>query len=74
MGESSPQRFHRAQQLIDVPVNAASIRLAVRDVSTDRVGAMELTLPFGREPQTEADAPLAPHEPSSLDGAPPKPD
>ena len=73
-GESNPRRFHRAQQLFDVPVNAKSIRLAVRDVTTDRVGAMEVSLPLGREPETQADAPMRAEPPSSQEVAQPKPD
>jgi hypothetical protein len=49
--------FYRAQQPIDVPVGATSIRIAVRDVSTDRIGAMEVTLPLAAEPQTQASTP-----------------
>jgi len=66
------RRFHRAQQLFDVPVSAKSIRIAVRDVTTDRVGAMEVPLPLAREPETEADAPSA-DSPASQESAPPKP-
>ncbi len=72
--EPVSRRFHRAQQLFDVPVNAKSIRIAVRDVSTDRVGAMEVPLPLGREPETEADAPVGPDSPSASEAVPPKPD
>jgi hypothetical protein len=64
------RRFHRAQQLFDVPVNAKSIRVAVRDVTTDRVGAMEVPLPLAPEPETEADAPMSTDSPEA---APPKP-
>jgi hypothetical protein len=42
--------YYRIQQRIDVPVGAASVRLAVRDVSTDRIGAMEIPLPLSPEP------------------------
>jgi VWFA-related protein len=73
-GDGGNRGFHRAQQLFDVPVNAKSIRLAVRDVSTDRVGAMEVALPLAREPQTQADAPMAPGQPSSPEAVQPKPD
>jgi hypothetical protein len=72
--EPVTRRFHRAQQLFDVPMNAKSIRLAVRDVATDRVGAMEVSLPLGHEPETQADAPMAPDSPSSSEAVPPKPD
>ncbi len=56
--DGNVRSFHRAQQLFDVPVNAKSIRLAVHEVTTDRVGAMEVALPLAREPQTQADAPV----------------
>jgi len=71
---SSTRKFHRAQQMFDVPVNAKSIRVAVRDVSTDRVGAMEVSLPLGGEPQSRADAPMTPEQAASPEAAPPKPD
>jgi len=58
--ETGPRQFHRAQQLFDVPLNARSIRLAVHDVTTDRVGAMEVSLPLAHEPETQADAPSDP--------------
>ena len=41
--------MYRAQQQIDVPVSATSIRVAVRDISTDRIGAMEVALPLAVE-------------------------
>jgi VWFA-related protein len=69
----SPRQFHRAQQLFDVPVNAKSIRLAVHDVTSDRVGAMEVPLPLAHEPETQADAPLDPGQTTSPDAASPKP-
>jgi VWFA-related protein len=43
--------MYRAQQHIDVPVGATSIRVAVRDISTDRIGAMEVALPLAAEAQ-----------------------
>ena len=46
--------IYRVQQQFDVPVSAVSIRLAVRDVATDNVGAMEVRLPLAAEPQTDA--------------------
>ena len=55
-------QFRRAQLTIDVPVSATSIRLAAHDVSTDRVGAMEVSLPLGHEGQTQADVPLGPDQ------------
>ena len=71
--EPVTRRFHRAQQLFDVPVIAKSIRIAVRDVTTDRVGAMEVALPLGREPETQADAPMSSDSPASSEVSPPKP-
>jgi hypothetical protein len=38
--------FFSVEQSIVVPVGATSMRLAVRDVSTDHVGAMEIPLPL----------------------------
>ena len=38
--------IYRVQQQFDVPVNAASVRVAVRDVATDNVGALEIKLPL----------------------------
>ena len=46
--------MYRAQQQIDVPVSATSIRVAVRDISTDRIGAMEVALPLPAEAQAAA--------------------
>lgn len=42
--------YFRVQQKIDVPVNAVSLRLGVRDLSTDRMGTMEIPLPLAPEP------------------------
>lgn len=55
--DTSEKPVYYAQQQIDAPLNAASIRIAVRDASTDRVGAMEVTLPLAPEPQVQASAP-----------------
>jgi hypothetical protein len=63
VGEGSPaaageSAFYRAQQQIAVPLSATSIRLAVKDVSTDRVGTMEVTLPLAPEARTQAASPV----------------
>lgn len=42
--------YFRIQQKIDVPVNTTSLRLGVRDLSTDRMGNMEIPLPLAPEP------------------------
>jgi VWFA-related protein len=65
--------FYRAQQQIAVPLNATSIRLAVKDVSTDRVGTIELTLPLAAEPQTQAASPVMSRQPSATGAFPGKP-
>jgi VWFA-related protein len=57
--------FYRARQQIAVPLNATSIRIAVKDVSTDRVGTMEVTLPLAPEARTQAASPvLVPAKPN----------
>lgn len=38
--------LYRVQQKFDVPVNASTVRVAVRDVATDNVGALEVKLPL----------------------------
>ena len=38
--------IYRVRQQFDVPVNAATVRVAVRDVATDNVGALEIKLPL----------------------------
>lgn len=38
--------FFRAQQTLDVPVGAAWLRVAVRDVNTNRIGTLEISLPL----------------------------
>jgi hypothetical protein len=43
---------YRLEQRIDVPLNAKSIRLAVRDANNDRIGAMEIALPLVPEGQS----------------------
>lgn len=48
------QGIYRVQQELDVPLSAASIRVAVRDVLTDHIGVMEIPLPLAPEMQTQA--------------------
>jgi hypothetical protein len=52
-----PDRYLRMQnegyrllQVIDVPVQAVSLRLAVRDISTNHMGSLELRLPLMQTP------------------------
>jgi hypothetical protein len=42
----APPRFYRVEQELEVPLDATSIRFAVRDTSNDRTGAMETSLPL----------------------------
>ena len=56
--------YFRVQQKIDVPVNASSLRLAVRDRSTDRMGTMEILLPLA--PETAQAAPPGSPDSASL--------
>jgi hypothetical protein len=45
-------KSNRAVQQLDVPLDAAWIRVAVRDANTDRIGAMEIKLPLAPEVET----------------------
>jgi len=54
---------YRARQTIDVPLAATSIRIAVRDMTTDRVGAIEVALPLAVEGPVQA-ADSAPAKPN----------
>ncbi|HTW49326.1 MAG TPA: VWA domain-containing protein [Acidobacteriaceae bacterium] len=38
--------YFRAEQTLDVPVDAAWLRVAVRDVATNRIGTLEIPLPL----------------------------
>ncbi|MFZ1140877.1 MAG: VWA domain-containing protein [Candidatus Sulfotelmatobacter sp.] len=44
--------IYRLRQQFDVPTAAVSIRLAVRDVATDNVGALEINLPLAPDGHT----------------------
>ncbi len=57
--EESHEGIYRIQQRIDVPTAAVSIRIGVRDLKTDNVGALEVRLPLAREAPT-ADASVLP--------------
>lgn len=58
--------IYRLQQHFDVPVSAVSVRLAVRDVATDNVGALEISLPLAGEDQATEAKISTPASPSSL--------
>jgi VWFA-related protein len=42
--------YFRAEQTLDVPVDAAWLRVAVRDVNTNRIGTLEIQLPLAADP------------------------
>jgi hypothetical protein len=52
--DGKPAAFH-AQQELEVPPGAASIRVAVRDKATNRTGTLEVPLPLKAEPATQAE-------------------
>jgi hypothetical protein len=49
-GSSGKGTYYRIQQRIDVPVKAKTMRVAVRDMATDHIGALEIQLPLQPEP------------------------
>jgi VWFA-related protein len=52
-GEKASATF-RVEQEIDLPLEAAWLRIVVRDTLTDRTGALEIPLPLKPEPPTQA--------------------
>jgi hypothetical protein len=58
--QSAPKAY-RAQQELDVPLNAQWIRVAIRDANTNRIGAMEIKLPLAPENETASAAPGKPN-------------
>jgi hypothetical protein len=66
----NPQGIYRVEQQLDVPLNAISIRVALRDVSTDRIGAMEIPLPLAPEPQAQAMSPTLSRSPDPATAKP----
>jgi hypothetical protein len=61
--------IYRVQQKFDVPVNAATVRVAVRDVATDNVGALEIKLPLAPDGPASAAFEPAPVSPEAEDAA-----
>ncbi len=51
------RQSYRAEQEILAPAATATLRLAVRDTTTNRIGAMEIRLPLSPEPQPGEGAP-----------------
>jgi VWFA-related protein len=51
--DGKPAATFRAEQELEVPPGAASIRIAVRDKATNRTGTMEVPLPLKAEPRAK---------------------
>jgi len=65
--------IYRLQQQFDVPMTAVSVRLAVRDMATDNIGALEINLPLAPEAKTtEAQAQSADSSGDPTDTAKPR--
>ena len=62
-GGAGADSYFRIQQRIDVPTTAKTMRLAVRDTNTDRIGALEISLPLQPE-STQASLPAGSTPPS----------
>jgi VWFA-related protein len=45
-GAPEPPRFFRIQQELEIPLGATTVRVAVRDSSNDRTGAMQVAFPL----------------------------
>jgi hypothetical protein len=56
---NAEQKIYRVEQKMDVPLKAVSLRVAVRDVTTDHIGTLEVPLPLPPEPETRANLPSA---------------
>jgi hypothetical protein len=52
-----PNHIYRVQLQLDVPVAATCLRIAMRDMLTDRIGAMEVALPLAPESQAQTTSP-----------------
>ncbi len=55
--EPSHQKVYRAMQELVIPMNATSIRIAIRDTDTERIGALEIPLPLAPETATAPEMP-----------------
>jgi hypothetical protein len=64
-------------QAIQVPTDARSVRLAVRDLSNGQMGSLEIPLPVAAEPDATilppATTPIPATPPASTPAAPPRP-
>jgi len=53
-GSTGQRPFFRAAQRLEVPTTAAWLRVAVRDVATDRIGTLEIPLPLSQGAELSA--------------------
>ncbi|HEY0784773.1 MAG TPA: VWA domain-containing protein [Acidobacteriaceae bacterium] len=60
---ATQKKLYKLEQRIDVPVDAVSLRVAMRDMRTDRIGALEVPLPLAPETQAAAAPPNVPAQP-----------
>jgi VWFA-related protein len=51
--------YYQGRQVFEVPASTTSLRVAVRNIADNRIGAMEIALPLTREPQSEAITPVS---------------
>lgn len=58
---TTTQKAYRVEQELLVPLNATSVRVAVRDANTDRIGAMEISLPLQPETDSASNTPAKQH-------------
>ena len=56
--------FHNLR--VEVPVEAASLRLAILDPGNHHAGSLEVALPLPPSPRTDAPAPATPAEPAPM--------
>lgn len=63
-GNAKTSPIYRAMQELFLPAGATSIRTAVRDLSTDRVGAIEIPLPLAPEVESAQSPPSQTAEPN----------
>ena len=57
LDEESDDQSYTAEQQFLMPVDAAWLRLAVRDVATGRLGSLEIALPLASELKPSVQSP-----------------
>jgi VWFA-related protein len=59
VGVEEPNHIYRVELQLDVPTTATSLRIAMRDILTDRIGAVEVDLPLAPESQAQTTVPAS---------------